>query len=389
MCYILCFAEKERDAEKKNYEINTNIICQENNKSNDNILDILLTKDSVLAKRRQIHHDSIMQGEKKKELLYDGLSVFPSPYNKRNVYLDPEKKIRDDMRRNFHKGNPRPKLELLGRILLAISAIFSFFGKKIITHIKTARNAIVIRSGIFAIRIVFFSIFCIILIGILYFLISSLWVLAIASFFAVLLSIGFWGDKGGFGNISIFTKQMFLKKHAKYLLYLRGFGDDIPNNDIGLNLEGKKNDEEMFNENEFFEKIEQNICICTVGRPQELDAPHGAKRIYLDDATWKNDVLELIEKATYIIVKVNDRDSCVWEILQVKEYLKKTVFIVDDKKIYQNVINKLALYNFLPHNLAHEYCYFYMSPESEEWIITQSESRQFSQLSNEIHKIFQ
>lgn len=70
---------------------------------------------------------------------------------------------------------------------------------------------------------------------------------------------------------------------------------------------------------------------------KEADSPIGAKRIYVDDSSWKEDVKELIEKSETIFILVRDRESCIWEIETAIAHLKKVKFIIDDIDKYNNV----------------------------------------------------
>lgn len=132
------------------------------------------------------------------------------------------------------------------------------------------------------------------------------------------------------GNISTLTKNLFLKKYSHgYVLYLRGFSVDdyAPKSVLEMRKKGV-----CFSEYKFVEAVAKSLSlsICAVGMTKEVDAPHGAIRVYVDDATWKSDVYELMEKATHIFILVNDRKSCIWEIKQTNGMLDKTTLIVDD-----------------------------------------------------------
>lgn len=139
-------------------------------------------------------------------------------------------------------------------------------------------------------------------------------------------------DMDIYGNISLQTAEDFLKENNRYYLYLRGFNDDHPfGEEVGTM--------EKFNEALFAEVMELalGMPLCALGMTKEIDAPVGAIRVYVDDKTWQDHVLELMNKAEKIFILINTRKSCIWEIEKSKSMLDKTIFIVDDIDRYSNV----------------------------------------------------
>lgn len=134
------------------------------------------------------------------------------------------------------------------------------------------------------------------------------------------------------GNISSYTKDSYLQSVNQYILYLRGFSTDQRHHAIPSKMVFKK-----FHELEFMTLLQKQFEVCTVGLPEEIEAPHGATRIYLNHQTWKNDVAQLIEKALHIYILVNNSQSCVWEIIESRKYLTKTTLIVDNIVLYNSV----------------------------------------------------
>lgn len=135
------------------------------------------------------------------------------------------------------------------------------------------------------------------------------------------------------GNISTFSKHDFLEQNNKYCLFLRGFEQDDYSHDPIVSEKTYNS----FSEYEFTSLVMQNIPICAVGMTKEVNSPRGATRVYLNDDSWQNDVLELMEKSQAIYILVNDRKSCIWEIEQSFKMLAKTVYIIDDIQKYENV----------------------------------------------------
>lgn len=133
------------------------------------------------------------------------------------------------------------------------------------------------------------------------------------------------------GNLSILKAEDFLATGEKYVLYLRGFDSDIYNK--------KKVDDKDFSEDILSKVVLKGLelPLVAVGMTKEVDCPLGGKRIYVKDEAWREEVLELMRKAEKIVYRVNDRDSCIWEIKNSTEVYEKCVFVVDELARYQNV----------------------------------------------------
>lgn len=120
----------------------------------------------------------------------------------------------------------------------------------------------------------------------------------------------------------------------KFILYLRGFEQDVYSSHIII--EGNVNNGN-FSEHLLSEYFVDRIPFIAVGMTKELWQPSGARRIYVDDKSWKDDVRFLMDKSLCNIILVNDRTSCIWEIEQSKTFLSKTIFIIDSIEKYNNV----------------------------------------------------
>lgn len=152
--------------------------------------------------------------------------------------------------------------------------------------------------------------------------------------FIFIIGVQQYGFKGLLGNISCLSKSAFLSAHEKFVLFLRGFNDD----DYSKIADIPKDNFDEFSEYGFMSLLgAKNITACAVGMTKEADSPIGAKRIYVDDSSWKEDVKELIEKSETIFILVRDRESCIWEIETAIAHLEKVKFIIDDIDKYNNV----------------------------------------------------
>lgn len=137
------------------------------------------------------------------------------------------------------------------------------------------------------------------------------------------------------GNISTFSKETFLNNHSRFSLYLRGFEDDDYSKKRQFN-------NSKFSEYQLVRLLKTHIQVCAVGMTKELDSPDGAIRVYVNDDSWKDDVRELMGKSESIYILVNDRPSCLWEIVQSTELKSKTVYLVNNIVRYQIVLSKLG-----------------------------------------------
>lgn len=150
----------------------------------------------------------------------------------------------------------------------------------------------------------------------------------------VILAYYYNGFKSILGNISVMSKASYLTVHKEFVLFLRGFSDD----DYSSISEIKLKKFDNFSEYCFMSLLEyKGLSACAIGMTKESDSPIGAKRIYVDDISWKSQVKDLIEKSQSIYILVCDRESCIWEIRESIKYLDKVKFIVDDLEVYGRV----------------------------------------------------
>ena len=136
-----------------------------------------------------------------------------------------------------------------------------------------------------------------------------------------------------FNPISFCTIKDLYNYKGNLSLFLRGFNMDNyeSKRDISL-IKGSQ-----FSEFGLAKRLAKGSPLFAVGMTKELTAPVGAKRIYLSDEMWKDDVLFLINRATSVFILVSSKESCVWEIEQSLNFLDKTCFIVNDVAQYESV----------------------------------------------------
>ena len=166
------------------------------------------------------------------------------------------------------------------------------------------------------------------------------------------------------GNVQANSKDEYLAKYKDkgYVLYLRAFESDFYSQDPKAHsFEGDLN--------KAFEKFGKNLC--AIGMTKELDAPYGATRVYVSDESWQADVKELMQHADKIIILASDRQSCIWEISQSAEMLRKTFFIFDSESRYANVKNSLQDSIYFP---EFEDVLRKLADRREEWELGEQDS---------------
>ena len=156
------------------------------------------------------------------------------------------------------------------------------------------------------------------------------------------------------GNISIYEKEMFLRKQDSFVFYLRGFYTDryddaysgylksIPVFNLVLRLIYRR--KAVFHEDAFMKRLvlRELPCPCAIGNPKEVDSPGGAVRVYLGVDTWREDVIEMMAHSSMVIVLVNNSPSCVLEIEHAMGILGKTVFLIIEPFLYDSVRSQIA-----------------------------------------------
>lgn len=180
--------------------------------------------------------------------------------------------------------------------------------------------------------------------------------------------------------LNFITIEKFFKKKKKYSLYLRGFITDSyypsmekladkvsefrhPLANVGKHKEIPNPNTLPLCERELAMAWKRFFPIYGVGLPEELESPEGVKRIYLDNMSWKEDVLRLMDDAEYIIVRVNSNDNCIWEIERCSEsHSEKTIYYIDSLHELNQVKDKMGA--SIPPGLnsiqiIHEHMYVY------------------------------
>lgn len=134
-------------------------------------------------------------------------------------------------------------------------------------------------------------------------------------------------------EISLLTRKDV--PDSQFILFLRSFSKD--DNAPEQKLKRFKKDCKNFSEYQYCIQLKKYLPVYAVGMTREIEVPSGAKRFYLSDTTWKEDVYYLMQKASIIVILVDDRDSCLWEIAEGEKMSDKIIYIVDDMNKYCQV----------------------------------------------------
>ena len=139
-----------------------------------------------------------------------------------------------------------------------------------------------------------------------------------------------------YGNFSYRSIDDVMNSQKEFLVFLRGFEKDIY---TGKKRMLKKKKFKCFSEFHFFSCLRKhlNIEFYAEGMTKEIEAPFGADRVYLEDYSWRKDVKMMMDKSVCIIVEINDKPSCLWEIEQCDEYPRNPFFLITDIEKYKNV----------------------------------------------------
>lgn len=245
------------------------------------------------------------------------------------------------------------------QLIVVLFAVFALIVKLVdvptVKRIRNARNtetAIALRKQLLRNRKIVFTVFValIILASVYAWIVlenyDASWEILIAPILAIAILVYYLKTSGKYqevqGNVSTQTASEFLAENERFALFLRGFESDV--------YDSEKAGKWDFSEDVLARVIRKGLGIpmCAVGMTKEADSPLGGQRVYVEDETWEKDVLELMQKAEIIIIRINDRKSCLWELIQAKAFIQKCVFVMDDLYKYHNARVALAPDMHLP-----------------------------------------
>lgn len=129
-----------------------------------------------------------------------------------------------------------------------------------------------------------------------------------------------------FGESLFGIKRLYDARHIKYMdsfiLYLRSFKDD------------KK---KTLDEFRILYLLQNYFKVFEVGRPNEFYPSNNcAQHLYIGE-NWKENVLTMMDKAVFILMRINTTDNYLWEFEQChsKKLLDKVIFWITDLQEYK------------------------------------------------------
>lgn len=130
-----------------------------------------------------------------------------------------------------------------------------------------------------------------------------------------------------FGDIIEYSS---LPEINNFGLYLRSFSSD--------------NDKEKHNLEKWIAKRFSSVCrLFSIGNPHNIFNIQGATVIYATDNDWKNVISDLMDKSTYIILRLHDSEGTQWELDTCFElgHEHKTIFILDTEEKLESLSIRL------------------------------------------------
>lgn len=131
-----------------------------------------------------------------------------------------------------------------------------------------------------------------------------------------------------------------------FVLYLRSFLDDKTTQRRISFVNDTRSEEEVL-----VEVMSDIAPVYAIGDPSDKKMPLGASRIYVDDEHWKLTVIDMMERAVLVVLRLGKTDSFWWEVeTAVKKIpLQKVMFVIPESNTFSNVA---MLYKILlEHNI--------------------------------------
>lgn len=133
---------------------------------------------------------------------------------------------------------------------------------------------------------------------------------------------------------------------APFVLYLRSFVDDKTTKKRISAFNDVRTEEEVL-----VSVLSDIAPVYAIGDPTDKKMPLGASRIYVDDEHWKSTVIDLMNRAAVVVLRLGKTSSFWWEVETVIKNisLDKVMFVVPESKTFSSVATLYKI--LLDHNV--------------------------------------
>ncbi len=121
---------------------------------------------------------------------------------------------------------------------------------------------------------------------------------------------------------------------APFCLYLRSFVDDQRTQKRISIVNDVRTEEEVL-----VSVLSDIAPVYAIGDPKDKKMPLGASRIYVDYEHWKSTVIDMMNRAAVVVLRLGKTDSFWWEVeTAVKNIsMDKIMFVIPESKTFSNV----------------------------------------------------
>lgn len=146
----------------------------------------------------------------------------------------------------------------------------------------------------------------------------------------------------------LIKKDTFDKDKIKepFVLYLRSFIDDKVTKKRISFINDIRSEEEVL-----VSVLSDIAPVYAIGDPKDKKMPLGASRVYVDDEHWKPTVIDMMNRAVVVVLRLGKTDSFWWEVETAVTSipLDKVIFVVPESKTFSNVATLYKI--LLTHNI--------------------------------------
>jgi hypothetical protein len=146
-------------------------------------------------------------------------------------------------------------------------------------------------------------------------------------------------------RVSLYNLQQI--DHRRPVVFLRAFRDDqVPLRPPRLGLMGRAMDvgrRRTSLDEVLLEEATLYGPVVALGNPKDKRPPYGAARAYIDTASWQDAISDIVRKAIYVVICIDDTEGIWWEVdhLLASGQQDKTLFLIHPR--YFDVQENAAL----------------------------------------------